>query len=94
MISYSLNSTTKDRIHLKDLWLFNKREMSKNGLRGDCKGMNGVINGKRVTERDGGQHRESERPSVRKPEQRSIETDSNDVGSVSVNKHLSEHRFQ
>lgn len=94
MLSCGLNSATKDRIHLKDLWLFNKREMSKSGLRGDCKGMNGVINGKRVTERDGGQHRESERPSVRKPEQRSIETDSNDVGSVSVNKHLSEHRFQ
>lgn len=90
MISCGLNSATKDRIHLKDLWLFNKREMSKSGLRGDYKGMNG----KKVTERDGGQRRESERPSMRKPEQRSIETDSNDVGSVSVNKHLSEHRFQ
>jgi len=56
--------------------------------------MNRVINRKRLTERDGGQHRESARPTMRKPEQRSIETDTNDVGSVSVNKHLSEHRFQ
>lgn len=56
--------------------------------------MNGVINAKRVTERDAWRHMESERLSMRKPEQRSIETDSNDVGSASVNKHLSEHRFQ
>lgn len=46
---------------------------------------------KRVTERDGESHRERE---YEKREQRGIGTDSNDVGSVSVNKHLSEHRFQ